>query len=235
MTDSAFGRLIGVFFAPTKTFQSIARRPTWFAPMLVMVLLGTAVAFLIAQRMDFAEAQRKAMEKKGMQVSEEQLDRQVTMVKKFAPYGALGFGLVGFPAVCLLLAAVFWVAFKTVGGEGSYLANLSAYLHGSLPGALVSLLSIPILLGRSALSADEMQRSGGVLLSSAAPFAPDGTGPALLSLLGSLDLFVFWCLALWAIGFQAANGVTRKLSVAVVVSLWVVYVAGKLGFAALFG
>jgi hypothetical protein len=41
--DSGFGRLIGVLVSPGKTFESIARRPTWLVPLLVLVAVGAGV------------------------------------------------------------------------------------------------------------------------------------------------------------------------------------------------
>ena len=38
MEDSSFGRLLGVFVAPGKTFRSLAARPTWALPLLVLSL-----------------------------------------------------------------------------------------------------------------------------------------------------------------------------------------------------
>ncbi|HEY0783979.1 MAG TPA: YIP1 family protein [Thermoanaerobaculia bacterium] len=230
LTDSSLGRLVGVLVSPVQTFRSIARRPTWIAPLLVLAILGCGLGVLVAQRIDYSESVRKRMEQQGVKASDEQVERSMQLIKKFAPYGAAGFALVVFPALYLLVAAVFWVAFKMVGGETSYKTSLSVLLHGSLPTGIAALAAIPIVWGRASLSPEEMQRTGGVLLSSAAAFAPEGAGPALLALLGSLDVFIFWCLVLWVIGYQEATGVSRKLSASVVVILWVLFVAGKVGF-----
>jgi len=50
-----FGRLIGVFFSPKQTFASIAERPSWVAPLLLMVILGTCVGGLLNTKMNWGE------------------------------------------------------------------------------------------------------------------------------------------------------------------------------------
>ena len=58
--------------------------------------------------------------------------------------------------------------------------------------------------------------------------------PALQSLLESLDVFSFWSLALFVVGFAAAARISRKSAAGVIVALWILYVLGKAGFAAIF-
>ena len=57
---------------------------------------------------------------------------------------------------------------------------------------------------------------------------------ALHSLLGSLDIFSFWTIALLSIGFAAAARVKKGQAAGVIVALWAVFILGKAGFAAIF-
>jgi hypothetical protein len=100
------------------------------------------------------------------------------------------------------------VAFNVVGGEVAYPVSLSVTLHGMMPWALVSLLSIPVALGRDSIGYD-MLKTGGVLASNAAALAPEGTGTVLLGLLASLDVFSLWSIALLAVGYSIAAKVPR--------------------------
>jgi hypothetical protein len=56
----------------------------------------------------------------------------------------------------------------------------------------------------------------------------------LHSLLGSIDLFSFWSLALFVIGYSAAAKIRKGQAAGVIVTLWVVFVLGKAGLAAIF-
>ena len=55
----------------------------------------------------------------------------------------------------------------------------------------------------------------------------------LHSLLGSVDVFSFWSLGLFVVGFAAAANVSRKQSAAVILTLWFLFVLGKGGVAGL--
>ena len=58
MKDSSWGRLVGVLVAPGETFRSIAERPTWLPPLLVLTLLGGAVGLVLQMRTDPEEMVR---------------------------------------------------------------------------------------------------------------------------------------------------------------------------------
>ena len=63
--------------------------------------------------------------------------------------------------------------------------------------------------------------------------APDGTSPVLLTLLGKIDFFSLWTLALLYIGYRYGARVSPKTSAAVVIGLWLVYVGITVGWVAL--
>ena len=48
MEDSSFGRLIGVLVSPGKTFRSIAERPAWLVPFLVLMVLSLVAKSMLA-------------------------------------------------------------------------------------------------------------------------------------------------------------------------------------------
>ena len=60
--------------------------------------------------------------------------------------------------------------------------------------------------------------------------------PALASLLGSIDIFSAWSIALLAIGFSVISRqkLTVKSAALGVMIPWLIWVLGKAGFAALF-
>ena len=48
-----------------------------------------------------------------------------------------------------------------------------------------------------------------------------------------MDLFTFWAIALLVLGLSSAAGASRRRMAILVVSLWLLFVLGKAGFAAL--
>jgi hypothetical protein len=52
---SPFGRIVGVLFSPKKTFEDIARKPSWLLPVVLSTLLGILSTVVLNQRMDWRE------------------------------------------------------------------------------------------------------------------------------------------------------------------------------------
>ncbi|HEX7707197.1 MAG TPA: hypothetical protein VF701_12130, partial [Thermoanaerobaculia bacterium] len=57
--------------------------------------------------------------------------------------------------------------------------------------------------------------------------------PVLYSLLTSIDLFTIWTIVLLVFGFSALSKLSRGKTAAIIVTLWFVMLAIKLGFAAI--
>ncbi len=136
------------------------------------------------------------------------------------------------PAVYMLMAAIFLVVFRLMGSDIDFRHSLSVAVHGMMPFLLATLLSIPVVMSRAELSMEEVQ-SGGFLHSNLASFAPESAGKVLVALLGSIDLFSIWTIALLAIGYRVVGKVSKAAALGVVIALWAVVVAGKVGLAAL--
>ncbi len=232
MNDSAWGRLIGVLVAPEKTFKSIALRPTWLAPLLVLAVLLGVTGFLVAGRVDYGDMFRKQMAEQNRQVSEEQMVQMEEMTEKFAPSAALAMGLLGWPVGFLIIAAIFLVVFRLFGSEIDYKASLSTLLYGLMPLAVSCLLTLPLILRRDSFTVEETQ--GGLLLSNLGPLAPEDAGPAVTALLASVDLFSIWILVLLIIGYRVVAKVSTAAAAAVMVTLWLLLVAARVGMAAAF-
>ena len=230
--DSSLGRLVRVLVQPGQTFRAIAARPSWVAPLVVLALLTTALGYLVATRIDFEPTVRLQSERSGAQLSAEQLDERVETIKKATPYVALAQGLIAAPAIYLVVALLFWVGFKLLGSELGYQASLATTLHAMLPLGLAALLGIPVIWNRANFSPDEA-RSGAFLASNLAALAPEGTGRIANALLGSVDLFSIWAIILLVIGYRIVAKVSRGAAAGVVLAIWLLGVAVKVGLVAL--
>lgn len=228
MHDSAWGRLIAVLTSPTRTFQSISARPTWVPPLVVLMVLTVAASAIVVQRIDFDEAIREAIARQGQEMSDEQIERFAGMQSKFG----LGCSVIIPPVAYLVTAAVLMAAFNLAGGTIKFKTSWVVTLHAMMPWAVATLLLVPVVLAQAEVDAD-LAQANALLASSAAAFAPPDTGPVLLMLLSQLDLFSLWTGILLAIGYSIAAGVTRGKAAVTVVVLWLVYVAFRVGLAAL--
>lgn len=236
MTDSSFGRLIGVLVDPAKTFRALRERPTWLVALLVLLVLTSVVGYLVVERIDPAAqetAMRDAFEERGMRG--EELDRQVETAMSFNRRLAPFFPVIGvfFSLLAyLIIAGVFLLGARLLGGTIGFKRSLATSLHASIPQAVGALLAIPIVLGRETID-PEVAQSGNFLPSSLAVLAPEDAHWAVEALLGSIDFFSLWTLVLLVVGYRIVAGLSQKAAIGLTVTLWLVWVVVKLGLAAL--
>ncbi|MFP5284157.1 MAG: YIP1 family protein [Thermoanaerobaculia bacterium] len=236
MKDSSWGRLVGVLVAPGETFRSIAERPTWLPPLLLLLLLGAAVAFAIQMRTDPEEMVRGQIEAIKVEVPQEQVDKMIEDAEGRTTGAKLGLAAIGIvvqAALYAVVAVLFWIGFRLFGSEMDYLRSLATTLHGYMPLAVGSLINLPLMLSRESLTFEESMQ-GGVLVSSLKAIAPEDASPVTEALLGSLDLFTIWTLVLLTIGYKAVAKVSTAVASGIVILFWLVYVMGKVGLAAAF-
>lgn len=238
MENSELGRLLGALVSPGKTFRSIAERPTWVAALLLLMVLAGAVGVLVNQRMDPDEMRKSIAERmekaQGGKASEADVDRAMEMSQKFSSITRF---LI--PAVSglfyLLVAGLFLMAFRFFGGsELSFKTSFSTALHAFMPGAVAAVLALPVILSRERISMQEAQ-GGNLLASNLGAFAPEDASPVVKALLGSADFFSLWTIVLLILGYRLTAKVSTATAATVVLVLWAVAVAAKVGLAAAFG
>lgn len=221
MENSSVGRLLGVLTSPGKTFRSIAERPTWVAPLVAMVLISGLSWVVLLPRIDresFRAEMQEQAQRRGQPMSEEQLDKIEKLTVGCLPAAAV----VGI-AFYFGLAGLLMGATHLFGGQIDYRRSLSVTLHAYMPFALLSLLSVPVALGREAISLRELQ-GGSLLPSSLAAVAPEEASRRMLALLAGIDLFSLWTIALLILGFHLVGRVSRGAIGAVVVVLWLLWI-----------
>lgn len=236
MEDSSFGRLIGVLVSPGKTFRSIAERPAWLVPFLVLLALSLTVGWLTQARVDPEEMVRYQLGKFADRMPPGELEKAIESAENVTPaQKALQIGI-GVPAAALvtvLIAALFLGIFKILGSEMTFKQSLSTYVYGTVPLAVAALINLPLLLTRDSVTPEEAM-GGGVLVASPAILASEEASAVVRSLLGSLNFFTLWTLALLILGYRIVARVSLAASSGAVITLWLLWVAGKAGFAALF-
>ncbi len=224
--------LWGVLLAPERTFRALAARPAWLPAMLLLVVTALGLSLAVTPKLDMKQVMREAIEEKGADITEAQLERQVEMADKFKWIGTAS-QVVLQPAVYLLMAVIFLVLFRLLGSEIDFRQSLSVSVHGMMPFVIATLLTIPVVLSRASLSLKDVQ-SARYLHSNLAAFAPESTGKPMMALLASADLFSIWTIVLLAIGFRVVGKLSRAAAAGTVIALWALVVAGKVALASLF-
>ena len=231
---SPFGRITGVFFSPKATFEDIARKPSWVAPLFLMVILATGVGALMNTKVNWGDYIRHKAEENARfaQLSEEQKDQALGGQVKFWSSFSYAFGIVAVPLTVLLFSLIYWGAFNLFSGAGFRFGTaFGITTHAFLPTAISSILALIILPLKTYGDVDPEN----VVATSLKTFLPE-TAPKPLEALGtSVELFWIWFLILVAVGFAAANPkkVKRGAAFATVFGLWLAWVVCKVAWAAL--
>jgi hypothetical protein len=237
--DSSLGRIFGVIFSPKATFESIAQRPTWVLPLVLICLVSFVVIFAFSQRVGwrgFMERQNQTNTRIQKQMESMTPEQREQMLETQTKYAAI-FGYVGVPLAtfigAIVVAAVLLGAFNLVSGSKvSFVASLAIVAHSWVPSIIGGMLGILVIFLKDPSTVDIQH----LVAANAGAFLPDDVPKWQETLLTSLDLFVFWSMVLMAFGYSAAD--PKKISfgkaLGTVVVVWLFYVLVKVGLAAAF-
>jgi Yip1 domain len=236
---SSFGRLFGALFEPKPTFESIAQRPSWVLPMLILVVLSTVIIAVIGQRVGWRQVIEKQianspraqqqMEQLPAEQRQHVIETQIKVAGIFAYVSVIVGTALGEVVVAALLLAIFNIV---AGSKVAFSTSLGIVAHSWMPYVISALLAIVILFIKDPSTIDVQN----IVASNPGALLAEGSPRWLVSLLTSLDLFTFWVLVLEAIGYRATNPkkISFGMALGCVAGLWIVYVIAKVGLAAAF-
>ena len=204
---SAIGRIVGVFFSPKPTFDDIARKPSWIAPTLLLLLINIGLSVVLVQRADWVEVSKEQIAKSkfaSRQFDALSEDRKAEEYEKAAARGKViryVRGFIGWPLLLLVSSGIYLGAFKLIGGARTNFATafaVTAFAH--LPMGLRELIAIPVQFLKDPASIDPEN----FLASNPAAILGDLPTWQMVPL-GALDVFGLWAIVLMAIGFSATD------------------------------
>jgi len=216
---NSFARIFGVLFSPEATFASIARRPTWVAPFLVLVVMALVSGLVLASRLDFAAPVREQMESRK-DIPPEQVDRAVriaTAMGKVIPLTAPLFMVIGL----LIVAGILLLAFRLFGGEGTFGQAWAAVNYASMPSVIKTIIILIVVLAKGGAALNPALLPTLVRSNPAFLFDPK-TQAMAYAFTANFDVFSIWVLVLMIIAFAHLARVSKAKSAAIVISLWLV-------------
>jgi Yip1 domain len=230
-----FGRMIGAIFAPKATFESIARRPSWVAPIVLLSLCSLGIVGLFGYRVGWRpffekqDASSSRLEQASAQQQQQTLDAQV----KYGPPFVYATAAITNVLAALLVAAVLWGVFNgLLGAQIGFKTSLGIVTHAWMPGLILALLGIVVLFAKDPSTIDLQN----LVASNGAAFVSSDSAKWLVALLTTIDLFSFWYMILMAIGYSSAA--PKKLSFGkaffTIFGLWLAYVLIRVGLTAAF-
>lgn len=143
---SPIGRLLGVFIQPRATFESMRERPRILLPMIVLIVVQTALAFVMFQSGIVAEETTAKMEAQGRSPQE------IEAVQRFFEgTPALIFTMATSPVFATILLVTlaglaFFIGNLMLGGRLRYAHYLSAMAFGGLVLLVEQIVRVGLIL-----------------------------------------------------------------------------------------
>jgi hypothetical protein len=216
--EMSFGsRFINVFVNPMNTFKSLYKRPTWLAPMLIVLAVITiSVQITYPIQLD---AQLKAM-RNNPNMTTEQLNMQIQWVANhpvlhriITAVAALFFVTVIYYFILSLI--FYFVGSIILGGDCSYKKVLSIWSWISLIGIVETIVIVPLTLAKGSI----------IKLSPALLLSGDAIDTTLYTILSQLNFFTIWQLAVFAFGFATIYRFSVSKGYIAIGTLWGIWIA----------
>lgn len=237
---SEVSRISGVFFEPVKTFQDIAQRPRFWAPLILMVILGIGFTVLLSQRIGWERIVRQQTEmspgaqQKMENMPAEQRERIERMQQSFAPLMAYGAAFLARPLGYLLVAAILLGIVRGLLSASVTLKQVYAVIcYAALPDLFSTILTTIVMFLKDP---DEFNLMNPLAFNPGAFMDPVATSRFVYTLASALDAFTIWKIVLTAIGLRMAANCKISFggALAAVAVPWAVLTLGGAVFAGLF-
>lgn len=216
------GRIVNTFIAPSKTFTDLRRSAMWWAPFLLIVLLGWGLVYVAEQRIGLqkivenglqARPKAEAMYEKA---TPEQRAQQIKVTGVIYYVAIPVFLLI----IWLIMAGLQFGTLKiAANADISYSKTLAVLVYSALPIVLKNVLAIASVL--AGVNPDGFNLNNPVA-TNPAYFMNPAESPFLYFIASQVDIFLLWSLALTAIGFAATGKVKIGTAFAIVIGWWVV-------------
>ena len=204
-TLSPFGRVIGVLFSPKRTFEDIARKPSWAAPIVLLTLIGLSVNIVLANKADWRSFSEEQLmnSPRGQQIPPDQKELAIERGAKGNQYFCYVRGVVGTPFLALFLALIYWGAYALIGGARlTFGKSFAVVAFTMVPGGIRELLGIPILILKDPSTLGNPYNFVG---SNPGAYMSMSDPKWLSALASSFDVFIIWSVVLTAIGFHCMD------------------------------
>jgi hypothetical protein len=236
---SEFSRISGVFFEPGKTFEDIGRRPSWFVPMLLMIVAGLAYYLAYGQHVGWERFLQRQMEispkaaERMAQVPAEKRDSTIALQAKVTGISYYVGTVIGTPLIMVISSAILLgiTAMMSAGLKFKQIFAITAY--AGLPVILKHALSLVVMFLKKP---DDFNLMNPLAFNPGAFMDPVSSSKFTYTIASALDLFAIWGIILTAIGLKAAAG--KRLSMAgaltAVIIPWAVFVLFGASMASIF-
>jgi hypothetical protein len=223
--------LTGIFFEPTRTFESFRRKPRFITAAIIMIIAYLAFITVFFTKIDYGKFVRAAIENspRAAQMQPEQIDQAVEMQSK-PIFKAIFLYVV--PSIVFLIIFViggllYMAGVMMMGGKISFLQGVGVWVYSSLPPTLITmLLNILLVFIKDPESYDQVSASRTGLVQANLGFLFSAKDSKMLhAIFSQFDVFVFYGLFLAALGLRVVGKISSGLAWAIVLAIFLVRVA----------
>lgn len=229
--------LLKVVWAPGETMFRVSKTPRVLAPLLFLCGVSLASGVVMFTKIDQAEMTIRMIERtpRGAQMPDEVKERMRTQMRSPVTRTFSIVSATLFPAIMVsIVALAYFGVFTLFGREGNLKAFFAITAFAFVPivfrqlAALVTVFVVP----ETSIMVDELGS-----ISPAVFLDRDSVSRTLFTAVGMVDLITIWVLILLVIGFKfvTRKSVSTLTRTAGVLSVYMIWVAYRLGLSYLFG
>ncbi len=224
-TLGLIARIANLIASPTRTFASLTQKPDWITPILAVALLTISFSLVMKDQLievQFAKVREQLS--KNPQISKDQVEQSLGMMKKFWVVGAVFSPIV--PAVLYFIFGLFYwlLANALLRSKVTYLQLLSVYGYATMIESIGGIMKLPLMVISESLRVD----MGPAILFPDEPFM----SPWYM-LLSRFDLFALWGTVLMGLGLSVLYKKPVGEVVKVVVLMWILTTLVTVGMSSL--
>jgi hypothetical protein len=198
-----FSRLANVFVSPGAAFADVARRPSWWVPIVLGVVASVIYISAYSSRVGWDQLIRQQLEQNSrmQNASGAQREQAIQLAERIAPITSYVGAVVGPFVMVFIVAVVFMFLFDNIMGADIGLKRMMGIVsYAQLPRLIVTALSMLVMYLKPPADFDirnPLVFNIGALIPLDAPQWQRTLG-------GSFDVFTFWILGLTALGISVA-------------------------------
>lgn len=208
-------KILGVFFSPTKTFESINRKPGWIVPIVVFLLITITVS-IIANPILLPMQKEKILERMEAQgATKDQMDKVSERIEKSAKFGFI-FASISLIIKILILTLIVWFVGNIILGKNSTFEKIfSMYVYSYLPWIFGVVLVVILMV---------IQKTPDVHFSIAAFMPGEQSGKFIYNVLRSIGVFSIWHFIVLTIGFSVSYKISLQKNLGSIIILLLIYI-----------
>lgn len=214
---SFFSRFTGVFFYPRDTFESLSKKPVWLDVLIVLLILTTVYAALIApyvaqDRLKIIENDIDLKEKIGEEAYNQRLEFWRDPPQFMVTLGII-MQLITLPIGFMIQSLIIMGLGRLISVEGKYIQIFSAFIHANIINLVLgNALRLFLIITRKSL----LQTT-----TSAALLFPklEIMSPAYI-MLTQIDFFQLWLFGILGYALSSIFKIEVKKGVFLAYSFW---------------